>query len=67
MYRRTADAFSDPEVIKQRLGTVTIRRKELELLREVNDKRKLVADEIQRLKERELCWFSVKWRVGEPR
>ena len=51
--KTTAESLSDPERIKERLRAVTTRRKELELLQEVKNQRKLILDEIERLKERE--------------
>ena len=52
--RTTAAGLSDPEIIKRRLSVVTTKRKHLELLREANNQRQLIADEIGRLKNREL-------------
>jgi energy-coupling factor transporter ATP-binding protein EcfA2 len=51
--RTAAEGLSDPEKIKERLEAVTTRRKELELLQELKNQRKLIADEIGRLKDRE--------------
>lgn len=51
--RTAAKALSDPEKIKERLAAVTPKRKELEHLQEIKKQRKLIANEIGRLKERE--------------
>jgi energy-coupling factor transporter ATP-binding protein EcfA2 len=51
--RETAAAFSDPALTRQRLGAVVARRKELELLAQMREKREDVAGEIQRLSERQ--------------
>lgn len=51
--RTAADAFSDPQLVKARLTVVTTKRKELELLRMMNDQRTVISDEIERLKERD--------------
>lgn len=52
--KTTAEGLSNPEKIKERLVAITKKRKEFELLQELKDKRKFVADEVKRLKEREL-------------
>lgn len=52
--RNAAEGLSDPEKTKQRLAAVTIKRKELELLKELKDQREVIAEEIGRLKVREL-------------
>lgn len=52
--RTAAESLSNPETIKQRLATLTTKRKELELLHAVKNQRKLITDEILRLKERDL-------------
>lgn len=54
LVRTTAEGLSDSEKIKERLASITTRRKELELLQLIRSQRKLVTDEIGRLKEREL-------------
>jgi energy-coupling factor transporter ATP-binding protein EcfA2 len=51
--RTAAESLSNPEKIKQHLSAVMIKRKELELLQELKSQRKLVIQEIRRLKERE--------------
>ncbi len=51
--RIKARDLSDPEAIKQRLKAVSYRRKELELIKAVEDRREFVTNEIRRLKERE--------------
>jgi hypothetical protein len=51
--RTAAEDLSDPQRIMERLAVVTTKRKELELLQELKNQRKLVASEIERLKERE--------------
>lgn len=48
-----AEGLSDPGKIRTRLGVVTAKRKELELLQELKVQRKLVADEIARRREYE--------------
>lgn len=47
-----AESLSDPEKTEERLVVVTMKRKTLELLRDVKDQRDLVTDEIRRLRER---------------
>jgi hypothetical protein len=51
--RTVAEGLSDPEKMKERLAAVTTKRKGLDLLQELKNQRKLIADEIGRLKERE--------------
>jgi len=51
--RVTAEGLSNPEVVQQRLASVTSRRKELELLQTIKISREAIIKEITRLKERE--------------
>ena len=51
--RTAAEVLADPETIRKRLATVTVTRKELELLQKFKDLRTLIGAEIARLKERE--------------
>ena len=51
--RETVEGLSNPEVVQQRLATVTSRRKELGLLQEIKNSREAIIKEITRLKERE--------------
>ena len=51
--RTAAEGLSDAEKVRQRLAAITTKRKELELLQEVQSQRKLIIQEIGRLKERE--------------
>lgn len=52
--RTSAEGLSNPEVVRERLNAVTTRRKELELLQNVKEQRKIIVGEIRRLKEREV-------------
>jgi len=51
--RSVAEGLSDAEKIKERLKGIITKRKELELLQELKNQRKLIVNEIGRLKERE--------------
>jgi energy-coupling factor transporter ATP-binding protein EcfA2 len=51
--RAAAEGLSDTERVKERLAAIAVKRKELELLQEVKNHRRLIINEIERLKERE--------------
>ena len=51
--RELAEGLGDPEVVRQRLATATVKRKELELLQRIKNSRGKIVEEIARLKERE--------------
>lgn len=51
--RKSAVALSDPEIIQQRLATITAKRQELELLQQIKSARESIVKEIARRKERE--------------
>ena len=50
--RMAAEELSNPEVVRQRLTTVTRKRQELELLHEIKNSGQNIINEINRLKER---------------
>ena len=50
--RARAEGLADPEQVRERLVTVTIRRKELELLEQIRDLREAIFRELARLRER---------------
>lgn len=52
--RSTAEQLTDAEKIKKRLASITVERKELELLRAATIQCDAIASEVTRLKEREL-------------
>lgn len=51
--RAAAEALLNPEALRIQLASVTARRKELELVREVLERREAIVHEIRRLNERE--------------
>jgi energy-coupling factor transporter ATP-binding protein EcfA2 len=52
--RTAVEGLSNPEVTKERLRSVTTKRKELELLQQAKNQCKLIINEIERLKQREM-------------
>lgn len=50
--RTAAETLSDPEKTRKRLSAVTAQRKEMELLQQIKNERKVLTDEIDRLKVR---------------
>ena len=51
--RARAEGLADPEQVRERLVTVTTRRKELELLEQIRDLREAIFRELARLRERD--------------